>query len=359
VSRTLVISDLHIGTVRRVCVLTRPAALNALLEALDGCERLVLLGDTIELVDRSEADALAAAEPILRAIGTRIGADGEVILVPGNHDRALIRRWLRAHAGQLTADSAIPSHATPVLARVSEWLAPARVTTRYPGVWLSARVWATHGHYLDRHLFPFGAYGIAHGLGSGSSGTAWTPLDYERALRPERRMLDMRLPGPFAELLEDLSELARAWTMPRVGRRRRRSRRRLRPSRLVRWLLHPRFAPVTAALLGGQMQRFSIPALVTVIEHLGIDADWVLFGHVHRLGPLPGDDPAQWAGPEGWPRLANAGSWQYEPLLVHRVTPPHPYWPGGAIILDEGADPRAVGLLDGLAPGELARIGTR
>ena len=45
------------------------------------------------------------------------------------------------------------------------------------------------------------------------------------------------------------AELARASTMPRMQRR----------------LLAPRFAPVTAALLGLQMQRASIPALVRVV----------------------------------------------------------------------------------------------
>jgi hypothetical protein len=46
------------------------------------------------------------------------------------------------------------------------------------------------------------------------------------------------------------------------------------------------------------------------------------------------------------------GSWQYEPLLVHRATPPHPYWPGGAVIVEPGVEPRAIGLLDDV-PEEL------
>jgi hypothetical protein len=43
----------------------------------------------------------------------------------------------------------------------------------------------------------------------------------------------------------------------------------------------------------------------------------------------------------------------YEPLLVHHQRPPHPYWPGGAIVLEDGAEPRAIGLLDELDPGAL------
>ena len=96
------------------------------------------------------------------------------------------------------------------------------------------------------------------------------------------------------------------------------------------------------------MQRASIPALARVVQRLGVDADWVMFGHVHRLGPLPGDEPQQWRGPGGRPRIVNTGSWCYEPLLVHRARPPHPYWPGGAVLLEPGNEPRAVGLLDDL-----------
>jgi hypothetical protein len=31
---------------------------------------------------------------------------------------------------------------------------------------------------------------------------------------------------------------------------------------------------------------------------------------------------------------------------VHNATPPHPYWPGGAVTLEADDVPRAVGLLD-------------
>jgi hypothetical protein len=96
------------------------------------------------------------------------------------------------------------------------------------------------------------------------------------------------------------------------------------------------------------MKRASIPALSHVVRRLGVDADWVLFGHVHRLGPLPGDLESRWRSPQGWPRVANAGSWVYEPLLVHNAKPPHPYWPGGALLVEEGRDPQARGLLDDL-----------
>ena len=78
-----------------------------------------------------------------------------------------------------------------------------------------------------------------------------------------------------------------------------------------------------------------------------------MFGHVHRLGPLAGDDPAQWRAEGGRPRILCTGSWVYEPLLVHRASPPHPYWPGGAVLIEPGGDPLAIGLLDDLSESAL------
>ena len=101
------------------------------------------------------------------------------------------------------------------------------------------------------------------------------------------------------------------------------------------------------------MRRASIPALARVVHRLGVDADWVVFGHVHRCGPLTGDALRQWSGPGGVPGIANTGSWVYEPVLLHGVTAPHPYWPGGAVQLAEGGEPEAIGLLDHLGAAAL------
>jgi UDP-2,3-diacylglucosamine pyrophosphatase LpxH len=339
---TLVVSDLHLGARLRRDVLRRREPLDALLTALDGVERLVLLGDVVELAEGRPSQAAEIAEPVLRAIGTRLGSGAEVIVVPGNHDRPLVRPWLRERgASSLAVDTRIPLDATPMLARVASWLEPASVRAHYPGVWLSEGVWATHGHYLDRHLLPEAAFGIARGLLGRLPRDGAAPLDYEQAGGPSVTRLEALvtrwLPRPLAALFEDVAELLRAATMPGV------------PPRVV----SHRIAPITARLLGAQMRRASIPALARVVHRLGVDADWVIFGHVHRLGPMAGDDPERWRGPGGRPRIVNTGSWVYEPLLVHRATPPHPYWPGGAILLEEGRDPRAVGLLDHLDAAEL------
>src|SRR5215212_6233198 len=334
--RSLVVSDLHLGARLRRDVLRHPEALEALLDALDGVDRLVLLGDVVELLEGRPEQAMAAAEPVLRAVGARLGRGREVIVVPGNHDQALVRSWSRAQGAYLAVDAPVPVHATPLLARVTSWLAPPSVRVHYPGVWLSERVWATHGHYLDRHLLPEAAFGVARGLLGRLPRDGAAPLDYERAGGPSltrvEALLTRWLPRPLAGLVDDLAELVRAATMPRVPR----------------GLLARRMAPLTATVLGAQMRRASIPALARVVHRLGVDADWVLFGHVHRCGPLPGDVARAWLSPGGRPRIVNTGSWVYEPLLLHHASPPHPYWPGGAVVLEDGSEPRAIGLLDDL-----------
>jgi hypothetical protein len=334
--RTLVVSDLHLGARLRRDVLRRREPLEALLDALDGVDRLVLLGDVVELSEGRPAQAMEVARPVLRSIGGRLGAEREAIIVPGNHDRELVRPWILGRSMSPAADAPVPPDATPLLAEVSGSLAPARVRVHYPGVWLGEGVWATHGHYLDRHLLPESAFGIARGLLGRLPRDGAEPFDYERAGGPSLTRLEAFLirwlPRPLATVVEDASEFLRAATMPAVPRR----------------MFSPRIAPFTARLLGAQMRRASIPALARVVHRLGVDADWVVFGHVHRTGPLAGDDPRRWRGPGGLPRIVNSGSWVYEPLLLHRARPPHPYWPGGAVLIEAGRDPQAIGLLDHL-----------
>ena len=329
------ISDLHLGSRLQRGVLPHPEPLARLLAALSGGDRLILLGDVVELGEGRPARSLRIAEPVLRALGRRVGTQGEIVLVPGNHDLGLVRAWVRARADELRVETQLPADASPVLARVTELLAPARVRVSYPGVWVAEGVWATHGHYLDRHLLPSSTFGVLRGLLGRQPGEASTPADYELAGGPSVTRLETRLtsalPQPLATLVEAAAELARAASMPSAPR-----------------LLAPSMSPLTARVLGLQMRRVSIPALARVVHNLEIDARWVLFGHVHRLGPLAADRPEDWQAPGGRTRIANTGSWVYEPLLLHRARPPHPYWPGGGLRIEETGEPRAVSLLDDL-----------
>ncbi len=71
--RTLVVSDLHLGAHTERDVLRRAPERERLLEALAGVDRLVLLGDVIELRHGPMRDALGAAAPVLAAIGDALG----------------------------------------------------------------------------------------------------------------------------------------------------------------------------------------------------------------------------------------------------------------------------------------------
>lgn len=335
--RTLVISDLHFGARGRQSVLESPAALERLLAAVSGHARLVLLGDVLEMAARRPQQAMLSAVPVLRELGRRLGTDGEVLFVLGNHDRPLARRWIRARGRNLEREAEVPADASPALSRLVEALAPAKVSVRYPGVWLAEGVWATHGHYLDRHLFPVSAYGIVRGSRHSLTDERATPWDYERGGRVQLSPLVRWLPGPAARAADGLAGQLRAATMPGIKST----------------VLDPRIAPLTAALLGVQMRRHSLPAIARVADELGVQARFVVFGHVHRLGPMPDDDPSQWRSPAGAPRLINTGSWLYEPRLVNRARPPHPYWPGGAVSLEDGQDPQVLSLLDDLDVEEL------
>ncbi len=67
--RTAVISDLHLGAGSGVDMLRHAPIRDRLAEALDGVDRLVLLGDVIELRDRPLHESLERAAPALAAIG--------------------------------------------------------------------------------------------------------------------------------------------------------------------------------------------------------------------------------------------------------------------------------------------------
>jgi UDP-2,3-diacylglucosamine pyrophosphatase LpxH len=347
--RTLIISDLHLGLRSGVDVLRRPDPLARLLGAIDGVDRLVLLGDLVEPLSWTARSSAPIGEQTLRAIGRALGPDRTVVIVPGNHDAHLVRAWALARGTSLGIADDVEPTATPALSTLASWLAPAQVRCSYPGLWVTDRIWATHGHYLDRHLIPETAFGLPR-----SAITRWrrgaavdqrgAAIEYEWARRRSatRRRRGANRMGfaarlrdrPLATLLESAAAMTRIRAMPQV------------PHLMMRANL----APFTARLVDMQMRRAAMPAMAEVGRRLGVDADWIVFGHVHRLGPR--DEPA-WQPVPGGPRLLNTGAWVFEPVLIDRVEPPHPYWPGGAVIVEPDAEPRAVALLDDLTREQL------
>lgn len=372
--RTLVISDLHVGMRDGFSVLERPVALELLLNALQDCERLVLLGDLVELQEAQAAHSLATVRPILQAIGAQMGPEREILFLPGNHDRQLIRGWIEAQGRAMRSESVVPPDASPPLRDIVEQLAPARVEVRYPGAWLSERIWAHHGHYLNRFLVPDQSYGVMPRRERRGGDARRVPADFEPrwGRRGGVRTLVRRLPRRAAAGIVDVEEVMRAATMPAPVDGGENSTRSAQDAtgdggetihnppiemtakftdRLHERILHPSLSPMVSHLLGLQVRRHSVPAVARVAHDLGLEPDYVLFGHVHRLGPISGDDPGEWRWQNT--RILNTGSWRWEPVLVQRARPPHPYWPGGAILIDEQGEPHAIGLLDSLSRDEL------
>jgi len=91
--RTVVLSDLHLGSGGAIDLLRRPELREVLWEEIQGADRVVLLGDAIELRDRPLSEALGMAQPFFDELGSAVGAGG-VVVVPGNHDHHLLDEWL-------------------------------------------------------------------------------------------------------------------------------------------------------------------------------------------------------------------------------------------------------------------------
>lgn len=344
--RTLVISDLHLGSRLERDVLRRSAALEALVAALDGIDRLVLLGDVVEMLEGRPRVALRLATPVLQRIGRVLGHDREVVIVPGNHDHLLIRPWLRRRREerrQLGLATRVPVSSSAELKTLAATLAPARVQVRYPGVWLGDRVWATHGHYLDRHLIREGRMPLSRRIASAVPQRGATAWSYEAAsgasIAALSGLLATNLPSVVGEPIDRAAGLARSVSgamLPLAG-----------------GLLTGALAPLSAGAMGFQFRRRGLPAMAEVAARLHVRADHVIFGHLHRAGPCGDDDLAEWSPADGRRMLHNSGCWVHEPLLLAGARPPHPYWPGGAVLVEDGSPPRTLGLLDHLGADAL------
>jgi hypothetical protein len=352
-----VISDLHLGSRNEVDVLRRPAGLLGLLEGLDGIDRLVILGDLLELRHGPVYGALDVARPVLTAIGERLGPRGQVVLVPGNHDYGLVAPWLERRLRNGPAPLGLEEHAGPdasaATRAIAEALAPARLDVAYPGLWLHDGVYATHGHYLDRHITVptferLGAGALGRVLGAPAD-RAVDPDDYEVALAPMYALLDA-----MAARVEDGRAAAPGNASARAWRR-------LAGDGPTPWraralgagfvlaigaLNRAGLGPLKADLTGAELRRSALRAMGEVIAHLNVDARHVIFGHTHRSGPLPDDDPSEWRLPHGG-TLLNTGCWVYESMYLDRHWG-NPYWPGGAALVEPGQAPRFVRLLEGV-----------
>jgi predicted phosphodiesterase len=339
-------------------VLTRPEALGILCSRLDGVDRLVLLGDVLELRHGPARHALARAEPVMRAIGEAIGPQGEVVIVAGNHDHALAAGWLdwrgrRDEPEPLALEQRVaPQHASWIVKRLAGWLGPASVQLAYPGLWLRDDVYAMHGHYLDVHCaIPTLEVLVARAMARmvGAVPQHATPDDYEAVLAPlfawiqssaQRAAARRRSAGGGTAI-----EVWNALEGPGRPRAPRRLALRAGFRLAVAAANAAGLGPLRPEIGGVAMRRAGLAGLAEVAQRLGVAPAHLVFGHTHRTGALDGDDPSEWRTPSAT-RLHNSGCWVYE---THFMGPlrerADPYWPGGAIALDDAGPPRLERLL--------------
>jgi hypothetical protein len=395
--RTLIVSDLHLGSAGGVDLLRRPELREPLLEQVREVDRVVLLGDVLELRHGPRRVALAAARPFFEALGGALGAPParEVVVVAGNHDHALVEPWLERReelsaSAPLGAEQRLEAASVSAMtAQLAEWAAPARLTVAYPGLWVRPDVYATHGHYLDCHL----TIPTLERLGIGAmgrmlrrpAGAFSCPQDYEAVMTPVFVWIDaVARQAPTGETLNggttvrawralgggDGSSAAHVLEPAHVdGREPTRPRRRagqlgraLRTRTLaggfklgVAALNRAGLGPLHADLSSGELRRAGLRAMGEVAERLGLspaDPAYVVFGHTHRAGPQPGDDATEWRAPCG-AHLVNTGCWTYDSYFLTRNSGESPYWPGGCVLVEDEGPPVLRRLLEGRMHTEL------
>ena len=351
-ARTLVVSDLHLGTRAGVDVLRRDSVLEELLDALEDVDRLVLLGDTLELRQGSARTVLGRARAVLERIGERLG-ERSVVLVPGNHDHALLGGWLDARSGPLELDQrCAPAQASFAAQALAEMLAPAAVEVAYPGLWCNEDTYAMHGHHLDVHMTVPTIERLAVALSGRVSldgGRRWddvrSPDDYEAVVSPVYAWVHAAAQSERASETVEGGRTVRAWDALRPARGRSSLRSRAFPLAFpwaVRALNAGGFGPLRSELSRDELRRAGLRAMSEVVERLAIDARHVIFGHTHRAGMLEGDERAEWLTPNGT-LLHNAGSWVFSRTFSSDAQ--SPYWPGTAVLVEDGAPPQLLRLL--------------
>ena len=363
--RTAIVSDLHLGSAFGEDVARDASVRRPLLEEIATADRLVLLGDVLELREKPLAATLESARPFFEELGAAMRGR-QIVLVPGNHDHRLAESLLEglALAGrplELEHHASPEADATAVL--ISTWLDGAELEIAYPGIWLRDGVYATHGHYMDCHMSLPRLECVAAAVVMrifGAVPNPATPFDYERVLRPVYGFSYSLAQSELAQRATRPSE--RAWkTISRRNRAKKsRSRRALLNAAVgagvpatvwgMNRLLHSEFDPVlTAAAIAAS----GINAATELGERLGIADGHLITGHTHRGGPYEGD--GEWRMPGGG-RLHNTGSWVFASAFHHPGTPPGPYWPGTVTWIEDDGDPRRVGLLADQPREELAEV---
>jgi hypothetical protein len=402
--RTLLISDLHLGSMSGSDLL-RAAELRApLLELAAGADRVVLLGDVLELRHGPPRDALAASREFFEDLGGAL-AHGEIVVVAGNHDHALFESWL-ARRAEIEAAAPLdvqqliaPAEASLMLDRIAEWVSPARVQAAYPGLWIRDDVYAMHGHYLDCHLtmptLERLSVAVMCRLLDRPASEFESVDEYEAVTAPVYAWRDAVAREFHTSDALNGNATLRAWrtlggsASSPSGAGGDRTRRgavmgRLRTRALVAGfplavsaLNRAGLGPLRAEISGAELRRAGLRAMGETAARLGLGEAHVVFGHTHRAGPLPRDDASEWRGGRvatrdaalqatrngdgAGARLVNAGSWNYNAVFLDVGASENPYWPGACVVVEESGPPQLVQLLADRSQEQLrtARRGIR
>lgn len=365
--RTLVVSDLHLGHSSRADVLRIPEVRAALIDVLRDVDRLVLLGDVLELRHGPSANVLRAAGPVFEELGAAM-AGKQIVLLAGNHDHALVERWLERRTEDLECQplqptqTFAPQDASPLAESLARWAGPAEVSVAYPGIALRDDVYAIHGHYLDCHL----TVPTMERLAIAAMGrmlerppeSLHSVEDYEAVSAPVFAWINaVAATGKTGSALNGTTT-TRMWraldkdrAVTHQARPRARAAKQLLGREVVRRgfplavaaLNRARLGPVEADVSGEALRRAGVDAMGEVAVRLGVGDRYVIFGHTHRAGPLRGDDEREWR-PRGV-RLLNTGSWAYSPGFLTPTPGQSPYWPGSCVVIEDSGPPRIERLL--------------
>jgi len=383
---TLILSDLHLGSISSSDVLRRTEVRQSLLAALEGVDRVVLLGDVLELRHGPVREAMAEARPFFEDLGRALG-DGELIMAMGNHDHALVEPWLAARGidadpGPLQAEQLLePAEVSPALVRIAEWSSPAKTRVAYPGIWIREDVYAMHGHYLDCHLtvptLERLSVGAMSRLLRRPASSFEGADDYEAMGAPVFAWRDaVARDANTGPTLNGMATVT-AWqalgggvsknaaggkgsgtlgrlVSGRVGRKAIRGAFPLAVGALNRAGLGPLRPDISAT----ELRRAGLEAMGEVAARLDLGDAHVVFGHTHRAGPFPDDEESEWRG-RGGARLINCGSWSYAAIFMDATGSKNPYWPGVCVRVQATGAPELIRLLEGRTREELLAVRTR
>jgi hypothetical protein len=318
----------------------------------------VLLGDVIELREGPLRDAVAVARRVFAELAVALGPGAEVVLVPGNHDHLLMSafRWRAALSGpapglglQAELDWAPGEPLTELMMALSA--GGARVRACYPGLWLRGDVYATHGHYLDRHTTVPVLERLAAGVNGRvlrrPIGSLRTAEDYEAVLAPSYAWINA-VAQTLAAGDADPDASERLWRSLGSGRRGGGPRRRAMLVGLdaaIALMNRAGIGPLAPDLSPVELRRAGLIAFGAVLEVLSVRSAFAIFGHTHRAGPLDGDDLSEWVAPTGT-RLLNSGCWVHEPSFLGSRPATSPYRAGFAVALGDEGPPQLLNLLD-------------